>query len=231
VSDVHENIHSLIAAYTIGAVPEDEIPSIRAHILTCDECFADAERFALDTALFSEVVEPVALSKGFEDRVVAEALQGREVTQRRRLAWPRFHISVLAGATAVLTALLLVLGVSFVQSLDRQRQYQETVAALVHDRDAFTMRGAGGAEAVVASTSEGSVLVAVDLGEAPAGRDYQLWLMDEGVPTPGDTFDSTGSVVIVESTHDLSEFDGAAVTVEPEGGSEAPTTDPVLASS
>lgn len=84
---------------------------------------------------------------------------------------------------------------------------------------------------MVASTSDGSVLVAVDLGEAPENRDYQLWLMKEGTPTPGDTFDVSGSVVIVESKHDLSEFDGAAVTVEPEGGSEAPTTEPVLSSS
>jgi anti-sigma-K factor RskA len=120
--------------------------------------------------------------------------------------------------------------VSYLGSVARQRQYQDTVAALVHDARALKLTGPGGAEAVLASTSEGSVFVAVDLGEAPAGRDYQLWLMKDGEPVPADTFDVSGSMVIVESSRHLTGYDGAAVTVEPAGGSRQPTTEPVLSS-
>lgn len=231
MSDVHETISSLIAAYAIGAVPEDEIASIRAHILTCEECFADAERLSRDAAVLSETVVAVPLPQGFEDRVLQEALGDRKDRERHLPRGRRIRVPVLSGAAAVLATLLVIAGVSFVQSLERQRLYQETVAALMHDRVAFAMEGAGRAEAVVASTSDGSVLVAVDLGEAPENRDYQLWLMKDGVPTPGDTFDVSDSVVIIESQYDLHGFDGAAVTVEPEGGSETPTTEPVLVSS
>jgi hypothetical protein len=97
--------------------------------------------------------------------------------------------------------------------------------------DRFALVGAGGAEGLVAGTSGGSVLVAVDLGEAPADHDYQLWLMKDGEPVPAETFDVSNGLVLVESRHSLDGFDGAAITVEPEGGSQAPTTEPVLVSS
>lgn len=237
MSEVHEHVNSLIAAYAIGAVPEEEIPAIRAHILSCEECFAEVESLATSAAALAEAVDPVELPAGFEDRVMQQVSDPardrvRARTKRPTLpSWARLRVPVFAGAAAVMAALLVITGLSFSRSLDRQRQYQQVVAALVQDRDAFSMDGAGGADAVVASTPEGSVLVAVDLGEAPSNRDYQLWLMKEGVPTPADTFDVSDSVVVVESRQDLTGFDGAAVTVEPEGGSKAPTTEPVLSSS
>lgn len=231
MSEVHENISSLIAAYAMGAVPEDEIPPIRAHILTCERCFRDAESFARDAAALSELVEPVALPKGFEDRVLARVRSADAAPVRKRWSWARVRGPLLAGAAALVAAIVVIAGISFYETVESQRQYQQIVAALVRDDDSFSLKGAGGAQAVVASTSEGSLLAAVDLGEAPEDRDYQLWLMKDGVPTPADTFDVSGTVVVVESEQDLSGFDGAAVTVEPEGGSKSPTTDPVLTSS
>lgn len=139
MSDIHENIHSLIAAYAIGAVPEDEIPSIRAHILTCEECFDDAESFARGAAVLTEVVQPVALPKGFEERVLQEVRGATQARKRRFPEWRRVRVPLLGGVVAVLAALLVVVGVSFVESLESQRRYQETVAALVHDGDAFSM--------------------------------------------------------------------------------------------
>ena len=231
MSDVHDNISSLIAAYAIGAVPEDEVAPIRAHILTCEECFAEAESFAEVAAAMAELVEPVPLPEGFEETILTKVRAERpETSAPRERRWWRARRPLIAGAAAVLVGVLGFTTVSYVGSRARQRQYQETVAALVHDPDAFTLTGAGGAEAVLASTSTGSVLVAVDLGEAPAGRDYQLWLMKDGTPSSAGTFDVSDSVVIIEYDDPISGYDGAAVTVEPDGGSDAPTTDPVLSS-
>ena len=230
MSDVHDHVRSLMAAYAIGAVPDDEIPAIRAHILTCEECFAEAESFAETTAVLAEAVEPVALSAGFEDRVLQEVRGSRPAPAPRRRSWWRGR-AVLVGAAAAIIAVLVFTTISFVTSMSREQQYQEVVAALIHDPDSFRLTGPGGAEAVVASTSEGSILAVADLGEAPEGRTYQLWLMKDGVPTPADTFDASGQIIAIDSSHDLEGFDGAAVTVEPEGGSKSPTTDPVLSTS
>lgn len=230
MTNTHDQIHSLIAAYAIGAVPEEEIPAIRAHILTCDQCFGEAESYASSLAALTETVEPAPLSKDFADRVLKEALGDREPSAARTRWLPRLRPAALRAVAAVAIVALLAVSASYVRSVDRGRDYQRVLTALVRDPNALTLRGPGGAEAIIASTNEGTVLAAVDLGEAPDGRVYQLWLMDDGVPVPDITFDATDAVVIVESTRSLEDFDGAAVTVEPEGGSELPTTNPVLSS-
>ncbi len=228
MSEVHDNIQSVIGAYAMGAVPEDEIPSIRAHILTCDECFEEAESYAEALAVLAESVEPAAISDGFADRVLAEAVGDRdsvvEKPRRFAFAWP----GALRTGLAVAMVALVGVSASYIRSIDKQREYQRIVTALVNDPGALALQGAGGASGLIASTQEGSIFVALDLGEAPEGRDYQLWLMQDGVPVPDVTFDVSDEIVVVESDRSLSEYDGAAVTVEPEGGSEQPTTDPVL---
>jgi anti-sigma factor RsiW len=67
----------------------------------------------------------------------------------------------------------------------------------------------------------------------PLARDhvYQLWYLDDqGAPArPGGTFrvDRSGNgMIAVES--DTPTFDRIALTAEPEGGSQAPTSDPIL---
>ena len=230
MNDIHDRIQSLIAAYTMGAVPEDEVPAIRSHILSCETCFAEAESYTEALSLLATSVDPVELPKGFTDRVL-QAARGEppipapaKVASGGRRLW-----RVLVPAVAAL-AIVSLLGTTaaLVGSLDRQREYETAVASLVADPDALSLDGPGGADAVLASTDDGLVLVAVNLGEAPQGRDYQLWLMKDGVPTPAVTFDADDSVVVVESNGDLSSFDGAAITVEPDGGSRQPTTEPVL---
>jgi anti-sigma-K factor RskA len=229
---IHDRIKSLIAAYAMGAVPEDEVPAIRSHILSCEECFAEAESYTQALSLLATSVDPVELPEGFTERVL-QAARGEtrfpaptKVSFGARRLW-----RVLVPAVAAL-AIVFLLGTTFalVRSMERQREYQAAVASLVADPDAISLDGPGGAGAVLASTGDGLVLVAVNLGEAPRGRDYQLWLMKDGVPTPGVTFDVNDSVVVVESGDDISGFDGAAITVEPDGGSRQPTTEPVLSS-
>lgn len=228
MSNVHEEIRSLMAAYALGAIPEEEVPSIRAHILSCEECFAEAESYADTLASLSMAVDDVPLPEGFADRVL-EQMRGTTSTPasiRKRFRWS----PAVAFAGAALSLLLVATSIALVDAIDDRDRYQDVLAAMVHDRDAIELSGAGGAEGVISQTDNGAVLVAVNLGEAPPDRDYQLWLMKDGVPTPAETFDVNDGVVIVESSQDLEGYDGAAVTVEPEGGSEQPTTEPVITS-
>jgi Anti-sigma-K factor rskA, C-terminal len=230
---VHDHIRSLIAAYALGAVPDSEIPPIRAHILTCEECYGEAEAFAATASNLSELAEPAPLPKGFEEKVLATvrgdfASDSSPVRKARRF---RLQWAVLGGVAAVAVAILAFTTISLVGSRQSEHRYQEAVAALIHDPNAITLRGPGGAEAILASRPGGSVLVGVDLGEAPKERDYQLWLMRDGAPTAAETFDVSDDVVVIESNSTLDGYDGAAITVEPDGGSSAPTTEPVLSSS
>lgn len=229
MTDVHDHIESLIAAYAVGAVPEDEIPAIRAHILSCEECFEEAESYATALVALAESVEPVPLPRDFADRVMREARPEPTSNKERRfrIARPRRALLAMGGALALV--ILIVTASSIVGSISRERRYERVVTALVRDPNALVLEGPGGAEGIIASTDRGTMLVTVDLGEAPRGRDYQLWLTKDGVPIPDETFDVSDSLVIVESVRRLEDYDGAAITVEPEGGSKKPTTEPVLA--
>ena len=232
MNDIHEEIQSVLAAYVMSAVPEEEVPAIRAHILSCERCFEETERYASALAVLPELVDPEPLPTGFADRVltlaVGEDEQAQEAPQKLRRWIPSFRwVAAGIGATAVIVA-LVVMATSLFASNNRLDEYESAVAAVVHDPNARPLDGVGGAEGVIANTDKGAVLVVADLGEAPSDRDYQLWLIEDGVPVPAETFDVAGSVVVIESEHSFDESDGAAVTVEPEGGSSEPTTDPVL---
>ncbi|HET6770152.1 MAG TPA: anti-sigma factor [Actinomycetota bacterium] len=229
MSDIHHQIESLIAAYAMGAVPEREVPAIRAHILSCEACFAEAESYTDALAVLSSSVAPIPLSTGFADRVLVTARggpppQADETTGAGRLWRPLVRGIAVLGLIALLATTAALL-----RSTGRQQAFERVLASLVRDPNALALHGPGGAEGMIASTNEGLVLVALDLGEAPRGRDYQLWLIKDGVPTPSVTFDVTDSIVVVESPENLDIYEGAAVTVEPNGGSRQPTTEPVLA--
>lgn len=230
MSNVHHEIESLIAAYVMGAVPEEEVPAIRSHILSCEACFAEAESYTDALMALASSVEEMPLPRGFADRVVKATREGSPVARGRAAPAKRFWRTLVPGIAVVATIALVGTTAGLVRSTSRQREYQDVVASLVRDPDALSLEGPGGAEATLASRDAGLVLVAVDLGQAPRGRDYQLWLIKDGLPTPGPTFDVDEPVVLVESDEDLDVYEGAAITVEPDGGSRQPTTEPVLSS-
>jgi anti-sigma-K factor RskA len=75
------------------------------------------------------------------------------------------------------------------------------------------------------------VLTAASLGPAPAGRTYQLWgIPAGGAPQSLGTFaaDAAGSAGAVLRAPAGAAFGAIAVSVEPAGGSPAPTTTPIL---
>ncbi|MBX9247071.1 anti-sigma factor, partial [Actinotalea ferrariae] len=85
----------------------------------------------------------------------------------------------------------------------------------------------GGGTAVAVLASDTGLLVAEGLPAPGEGRTYQLWAMRDGVPVPAGLFAPTSGAVQV-AAEDYEPGDGLAVSVEPEGGSDQPTTTPVV---
>jgi hypothetical protein len=98
------------------------------------------------------------------------------------------------------------------------------------DPGARTIELQSGAGALVVGADGAAVLVLDDLEPAPAGSTYELWIVDDETPVPAGLFAGSGGrdVVPVEGTVPSGAF--VAVTVEPEEGTDAPTTDPIAAS-
>lgn len=110
----------------------------------------------------------------------------------------------------------------------------ERIGSVVAASDArsFQQESDGGTVTVVVSPSQGTaVLTAEDLPPVASGEVYQAWWIDaQGEPVSAGTLSSASdarSVTLLSGS-----AQGAvtvAVTVEPDGGSKAPTTEPISA--
>jgi anti-sigma-K factor RskA len=88
----------------------------------------------------------------------------------------------------------------------------------------------GALTTVVRSQARGvALLLASDLPALPAGKTYQAWTIDNGTPTSAGTFESQGDQTAYELPDAAVTTGIVAVSVEPAGGSDRPTTDPIVA--
>jgi anti-sigma-K factor RskA len=231
----HDEIRDLIAPYVLGAIAADEVSPVRAHILACDECLAEAESLSAVTTSLALAAEPVSLPEGFSDRVLTRIRSERAAPAPRPR---RFRFASLVPA-AVAGVVALLLAVALLDARSDVAREREAVAAVLSGTEGVRLAGEGNAAGRMVATDEGGLFVAAGLRETPEDRTYQLWLLEGSCATgPSEdcetvsagTFDITEGVAIVETTHSPERFEGAAVTVEPEGGSAEPSTDPVISS-
>jgi hypothetical protein len=77
----------------------------------------------------------------------------------------------------------------------------------------------------------GVMLIASNLPAAGAGKTYEMWVLPKvGAPRPAGLFQSDGmrGLHILAGPLDMDALDAIAVTLEPEAGSAAPTTKPII---
>jgi anti-sigma factor RsiW len=220
----HDEIRSLIAPYVLGAVSPDEERMIRDHLASCDECSAEAATLFATTDALDETVRPVALPEGFPDRVLAQV--GDEEPDVRPARRRRWTAPALAAASLVLALALGLVGYLFVDARNDLTLERQVTAALLRE-DGLKLEGDGAVGAVVPA-DDGSVFVVEGLEDIPEERTFQLWLLEGETPVSAGTFEVEDGRAVLETTRSLEGFSGAAVTIEPEGGSLRPTSDPVL---
>lgn len=133
--------------------------------------------------------------------------------------------TLIPAAVAVIAVVLLGWNVMLqgeVQNLQGELQ----------ERQSFAMEGSGAATEVSAEVVElegGKAIVMADnMPSPPEGKTMQVWVIHNEAPTPAGTFNPDAGPVAVPIEESLKQGDTVAITVEPEGGSEQPTSDPVL---
>jgi hypothetical protein len=141
----------------------------------------------------------------------------------------------LAVAAAVLLITTGTLGVTTYLNNQRANDLAATTAsavAVLNAPDAQIVRGdvtGGGTGSIVVSRELGKAVVATT-GLAPVADDstYQLWAIGDSGPKPSDLLDPNAqgeAGAVVDWPDDAT---AVGLTVEPAGGSQEPTTDPVL---
>ena len=232
----HDELKSLIAPYVLGAVTSEEEREVRSHIMSCEECMREAEGFSGPATALALAVDEAPVPAGFADAVVARVQSERPATEApAKVPWWLRRPKLLAGVAALGVVATIVLAGAFATMRLRVDRYEAAVPPLVHG-EGMRLAGSGGAVARMVPTADGATLFATGLDEAPDRHTYQLWLMEctnpEVIetcdPVSAGTFDVAGGIAVLETRSSLEGYDRAAVTVEPDGGSEAPTTLPVI---
>jgi anti-sigma-K factor RskA len=85
---------------------------------------------------------------------------------------------------------------------------------------------------VLLNPAKGVMFIATNLPALPRGRTYEMWVIPKGgAPKPAGLFqsDERGNAVHVQpGPVDLATTSAVAVSVEPESGSAAPTSQPII---
>lgn len=155
---------------------------------------------------------------------------------KARSRWFSRPITIAAAAAA---AVVLFLGGTFLgSSLAGNNSFQQQQASALAQinaapdaqRATADVSGGGTATLVWSGKLGKSALVANDLPALPSDKTYELWYIRGGEATPAGTMKpaDTGSTWRV-LTGTMQAGDTVGVTVEPRGGSDQPTTSPIVA--
>ena len=100
--------------------------------------------------------------------------------------------------------------------------------AVLGDPNAQVFETAKGEANLVVTPSGEAALVVRMLAPAPAGKDYQIWVFENGVPKSAGLFERPG---VTRLTRPVEPGQTVAVTVEPDGGLDAPSGAPLFTAS
>jgi anti-sigma factor RsiW len=230
-------LHTLTGAYALDAVSDVERAEFERHLGECPACRQEVEELRATGARLAvaEAVEPPA---HLRSRVFAEVTRTRQLPPRvaaavapgRARTW-QVRVALFGAAAAAVVA--VVFGVHTASSdrqLDAAQQEQASLNAVLTAPDASTLKGSGlaGATLVVSRDQGKAVLLASGFPALDGDHAYQVWF------TGTDGTRSAG-LMQPESPHQLRPMlaaippgtDHIGITVEPAGGSAAPSTDPV----
>lgn len=222
------DVHALSGAYAVDALDELERARFEKHLAECDDCRDEVASLRETAAALADdaAVEPPATLRA---AVLAAAAQVRPLPPvvpepvAALLETPR-HRRILA---AVAAAIVLVVGGS-VAAWHPWSDHTVPVAEQVlraPDATRTTVKVGAATATVVRSVSVGrAVVVTENMPAAPAGRSYELWLERGGHMLPAGLMTGKSPQLL---DGDAASATAAGITVEPAGGSAAPTTQPI----
>ncbi|HEY2162076.1 MAG TPA: anti-sigma factor [Solirubrobacteraceae bacterium] len=223
----HGDCAESLAAYALGALPDEESARVREHLAGCQECRTELAslRPAVDAlpASVPQIEPPPELERRVMQVVEAEAQTRTEPagpTPARRRWWP-FALSpsvALVGAcSAAVLAVGIVLALGKPAAPGPRTVHAQVVGAARADRASASLRIRG----------TRARLLFARLPAPGAGRVSEVWVEHgSAAPVPAGTFATRSGSVIVGRP--IRRGDSVLVTVEPRPGSPAPTSAPFV---
>lgn len=249
----NQSLHALSGAYVVDALDDHERAQFEQHLPGCADCqdevaslreaaaaMADEAALTPPESLRASVLAGITGIRPLAPEVpstpapepareAAPAVDTTVVPFRRRRS---FRVASLAVAAAVLAA--AGAGAVFQPWQDEQSPpaaVQTPAERVLAAEDAVKVPLTfedGSQATVVRSVSERkAVLVTTDMAAPPSGKVFELWLQDEqGTMVPAGLMDSGGDHTLLLKG-DASAATAVGITVEPQGGSQRPTSEPL----
>lgn len=251
----HDDMLDMVALYALGSLSPADAAAVRSHIKQCPECRAEYDALrptvnalaqsaeACDdpttgTTFPSELIK-ARVMKTVRGEAARPAAPVREKISRA-IVWPAYIVAAACVALSIWAT-----GSNFLMETKLHSE-QEQVAVLTRQVRATNATAAAQKVMIADLMDSASQRYTVANGEVvrhgervyiamhsmplpPKGHVYQAWMLHKGAKdmTPGATFmPETGGVAVVSLPPHASTMDAVAVSVEPEGGSKAPTTKP-----
>jgi len=228
-------IHELTAGYALDALDPEERRAYEAHLSGCDQCREELTSFWETTEALAVAASGPAPSPDLRERILAGARAERQVVVPFESRQGR-SVPLLAAAAAA--AAVVALGVGLWASrlsndLDDARsalERERATAAVLADPSARTVGLQAGDGRLVVSPDGQAVLVLDGLDPAPEGKTYEMWIIEDGTAARAGLFPGHDGTDVVGLDGAVAAGDVVAVTVENEGGVDAPSSTPIVAS-
>jgi anti-sigma-K factor RskA len=232
---VDAETHELIAAYALDALDADERARAKEVLATSEEAREELRSLTEVAAAMATAAVGPAPRPELRDRILGAAraepqnVVSLDERRRSRLA-PMLGVVAAVAACAALALGLWGASVSSERDEARSALARERAAAavLAHPATESALTGASGR--LLVGENGDAVLVVSDVPAVPAGKTYQVWVIDGGNPVSGGLIPSTGGTVAFPVDGRVRNGSVVAVTVEDDGGATAPSGKPVITS-
>ncbi|WP_107765948.1 anti-sigma factor [Nocardioides terrigena] len=223
------DIHHLTGAYALDAVDDIERARFEQHLAECEDCRLEVASLREAAGLLSEttaVTPPPAL----RESVLAGIAQVRPlppIVHRTPVVQRRWFPLLVAAAVVAILGVGAALWQPWAPSQDSSLTAAEQVLEAGDARSVAVDLGDSGSATVTRSESLGKAVITTDdMAPAPSGKVFELWLQVDGEMVPAGLMPpGEDTQMVLEG--DATTATAVGITVEPEGGSDQPTTEPI----
>jgi anti-sigma factor RsiW len=218
------DLHDLTAAYALDALDAADAREYEAHLARCERCRAELASLSEAAGALAYATEAPAPPAELRARILQQAQRERPNVVPLRPRW----VAPLAGAAAVAACAAIALGI-WAASLHDKLDDQQRLNAVLGDPAAQRHPLAKDRGTLIVSANGDAALVVDRLGSAPSGKTYEAWVAaGGGAPQPAGTFDGGPKHSVLLLTRRVPQAAQVLVTVEKDGGVDAPTKQPFL---
>lgn len=228
-------VHELTAGYALDALDLEERRAYEAHLADCARCRDELASFWVTTEALAVAASGPVPRPELRERILDAARAERQVvvsldSRRQRI------VPVLAAAAAMAAVVALAVGLwasRISGDLDDARTALErarVAAAVVADPASRTVALEAGDGRLVVGQDGQAVIVLDELGPAPSGKAYAMWIVEGEIPRPAGLFPGRAGLDVVPLEGTVDSGDVVAVTVERKSGVKKPSTTPIVAS-